>query len=119
MDNERLYKMPFANVYPMYVAKATKKNRTQSEVDDIICWLLGYSKDQLQDKLNKRIDIREFFTQAPSLNDQANLITGIVCGVRVENITDPLMRKIRYLDKLIDELAKGKPMEKILRHQNN
>lgn len=115
MDNERLYKMPFSDLYPMYVAKAAKKNRTQAEVDEIIGWLTGYSKDLMQKQISDKVDIRAFFVQAPHFNQNASLITGVVCGIRVEEITDPLMQKIRYLDKLIDELAKGRPLEKILR----
>ncbi|HBP25950.1 MAG TPA: DUF2200 domain-containing protein [Acholeplasmatales bacterium] len=115
MNYERLFKMSFSDLYPMYVAKATKKNRTQAEVDEIICWLTGYSKEELQTQISNRADLRTFFEQAPDFNSHASLITGVVCGVKVEGIEDSLMRKIRYLDKLIDELAKGRPLEKILR----
>jgi hypothetical protein len=115
MDNERLYKMPFSDLYPMYVAKAVRKNRTQAEVDEIICWLSGYSKDSMQKQISDKVEIRVFFAQAPHFNQNASLITGVVCGVRVEEVEDPLMQKIRYLDKLIDELAKGRPLEKISR----
>lgn len=115
MKNERLYKMAFASVYPHYVAKAEKKGRTQAEVDTIISWLTGYTADQLQTLLAHEITFDDFFSQAPQLNPNVSKITGLICGYRVEEIQEPLMQKIRYLDKLIDELAKGKPMEKILR----
>lgn len=116
MNNEKLYQMSFAKLYPMYIAKAEKKGKTKMDVDNIICWLTGYSKDELCDQLEKQVDIKTFFHQAIHFNQNSNLITGTICNVRVENIEDPLMQKIRYLDKLIDELAKGKPMDKILRH---
>ena len=115
MDKHRIYTTSVASVYPHYVAKAEKKGRTKAEVDDIICWLTGYSHDQLEAALSKRTDFESFFAQAPQLNPSRTLIKGVVCGVRVEELEDPLMRDIRYLDKLIDELAKGKAMEKILR----
>lgn len=115
MANHRIYKMSVASVYPLYVAKAERKGRTQAEVDEIICWLTGYSLQELQKQLDERTDFETFFANAPALNPSRTLITGVICGVRVENIEDPLMREIRYLDKLIDELAKGKAMEKILR----
>ncbi len=111
----RIYTMSFARVYPEYVAKAERKGRTRQEVDEIICWLTGYSKKELDAQLKKQTDIETFFAQVPELNPSRTLIKGVVCGVRVEDITDPLMREIRYLDKLIDELARGKAMEKILR----
>lgn len=107
--------MSFASVYPHYVKKAERKGRTKEEVDEIIRWLTGYTKVGLAKQIEKRFTFREFFDKAPKYNPNAILITGVVCGIRVENIEDPLMQKIRYLDKLIDELAKGKKMEKILR----
>lgn len=107
--------MSFKSVYPLYVQKAAKKGRTQSEVDEIITWLTGYNRMQLQRVLDAEIDFETFFAQAPQMNPNMDLITGVVCGVRVEDVTDPLMQKIRYLDKLIDELAKGKKMASILR----
>jgi len=113
----RIYKMSFASVYPHYVAKAEKKGRTKSEVDEIIRWLTGYSQKQLEAVLEERTDFEHFFADAPALNPSRGLIKGVICGVRVEEIEDPLMREIRYLDKLIDELAKGKKMEKVLRSQ--
>jgi len=115
MKAENIYKMSFSKVYPLYVAKAEKKGRTKSEVDEIICWLTGYSQDELEVQLEKQADFETFFREAPQLNPSRSLIKGVVCGVRVENIEDPMMQNIRYLDKLIDELAKGKAMEKILR----
>lgn len=115
MNNQRIYKMSFARVYPEYVAKAERKGRTKTEVDDIICWLTGYSRGELEAQLQKQTDFETFFAQAPQLNPMRSLIKGVICGVRVENIEEPLMREIRYLDKLVDELAKGKAMEKILR----
>ena len=115
MSKPRIYSMSFASVYPHYVAKAEKKDRTKSEVDEIIRWLTGYSQDELQDQLISETDFETFFAGAPQLNPSRSLIKGVVCGVRVETVEEPLMRKIRYLDKLIDELAKGKAMEKILR----
>ncbi len=113
--NTRIFKMKFSAVYPEYVNKAERKNRTKEEVDQIICWLTGYSHAQLQQQLKRESDIETFFAQAPAMHPNRSLIKGVVCGVRVEEIEDPLMQKIRYLDKLIDELAKGKAMEKILR----
>jgi hypothetical protein len=107
--------MSFASVYPFYVAKAEKKGRTKTEVDDIICWLTGYSQKELGAELKKQTDFETFIAQAPHLNPSRSLIRGVVCGVRVEDIKEPTMQEIRYLDKLIDELAKGKAMEKILR----
>lgn len=115
MIKEKLYALPVANVYPYYVAKAEKKGRTKAEVDEIICWLTGNSQKQLEALLENKTSFETFYTKAPNMNPLRSLITGVVCGVRVEDIEDPLMREIRYLDKLIDELAKGKPMEKILR----
>ncbi len=111
----RIYTMSFASVYPHYVTKAEKKGRKKEEVDEIIRWLTGYSQEELEAHLEKKTDFETFFTEAPNLNPSRSLIKGVVCGVRVEEIEEPLMREIRYLDKLIDELAKGKKMEKILR----
>jgi hypothetical protein len=111
----RIYTMAFAKVYPMYVQKAERKSRTKKEVDRIICWLTGYTPQGLQRQIKKEADFETFFAEAPAMHPNTSLITGVVCGVRVEEVTDPLMQKIRYLDKLIDELAKGKAMEKILR----
>jgi len=113
--NARIFKMAFGKVYPLYVQKAEKKGRTKDEVDEIIEWLTGYSVEQVQDIVDKEVDFETFFAKAPRLNPNVGLIKGVVCGVRVEEMTDPLMQKIRYLDKLIDELAKGKAMAKILR----
>lgn len=115
MTNTRVYKMSFAGVYPHYIAKAEKKGRTKAEVDEIICWLTGYSQEALEALLEQRTDFEAFFAEAPRLNPARALIKGTICGVRIEEIEEPLMREIRYLDKLIDELAKGKSMEKILR----
>lgn len=115
MEKPRIFKMSFAGVYPLYIQKAEKKGRTKAEVDTIICWLTGYNQQSLQQQIDKNIDFETFFTQAPQLNKNASLITGVICGYRVEEIEDTLMQKIRYLDKLIDELARGKKMEMILR----
>lgn len=115
MDNSRVFKMTFTSVYPYYVQKAEKKGRTKEEVDAIIFWLTGYNKKTLQQQLDNKVDFETFFSKAPRLNPNASKITGVICGYRVEKIKDKLMQKIRYLDKLIDELAKGKAMEKILR----
>jgi hypothetical protein len=111
----RIFTTSFASVYPLYVAKAEKKGRTKAEVDAIISWLTGYSQQELEAQLKEQKDFETFFKEAPNLNPSRTLIKGVVCGVRVEDIADPTMREIRYLDKLIDELAKGKPMDKILR----
>ncbi|MEZ5354943.1 MAG: DUF2200 domain-containing protein [Bryobacteraceae bacterium] len=115
MDNTRVFRMAFAGVYPHYVAKAEKKGRTREEVHAVIHWLTGYDEQALQQQIDARVDFETFFAQAPRMNPNASKITGVICGYRVEEIEDPLMRKIRYLDKLVDELAKGKAMEKILR----
>lgn len=115
MTKPKIFSMTFSSVYPMYVEKARRKNRTIEEVDEIICWLTGYDMTSLKKQIDKEVDFETFFKEAPELNPNSSLITGVVCGVRVENVEDPLMQKIRYLDKLIDELAKGKAMEKILR----
>ena len=112
----RVFAITFARVYPLYVQKATKKGRTKQEVDQVITWLTGYSGPQLQKTIDNNLDFEAFFHQAPQLNPNVGLITGVVCGVRVEDVADPLMKKIRYLDKLIDELARGKKLESILRH---
>jgi len=111
----RIYTMPFARVYPEYIAKAERKGRTKAEVDEIIDWLFGYDEKGLQTQLDNETDIETFIADAPELNPNRTLITGVICGIRVENIEEPTMREIRYLDKLIDELARGKKMEKILR----
>lgn len=111
----RIYTTSFASVYPLYVAKAEKKGRTKEEVDAIVRWLTGYSQKQFEKQLKQKVDFETFFQRAPALNPARRWITGVVCGVRVEAIEEPLMQEIRYLDKLIDELAKGKAMEKILR----
>ena len=115
MDKHRIFTMAFSKVYPLYVQKAERKNRTKAEVDQIICWLTGYNQTGLKKQLSQNSDFETFFAQAPAIHPNATLIKGVVCGVRVEDVPDPLMRKIRYLDKLIDELAKGKVLEKILR----
>ncbi|WP_072012679.1 DUF2200 domain-containing protein, partial [Caldibacillus thermoamylovorans] len=112
----KIYTMSVASVYPHYIAKAEKKGRTKSEVNEIICWLTGYIQEQLEEQLEKQNDFETFFAEAPQLNPARTLIKGVICGVRVEEIEEPTMREIRYLDKLIDELAKGKSMEKILRN---
>ena len=115
MPEHRIFSMKFSKVYPLLVQKAERKGRTKEEVDRVICWLTGYSEAGLQRQLVRESDVRAFFAEAPLLHPNSSLIRGVVCGVRVEDIEDPLMRKIRYLDKLVDELAKGKPLEKILR----
>ena len=115
MPKNRVFAMSFAGVYPMYVQKAERKNRTKEEVDQVICWLTGYSRAELRKQIDRKNDLETFFAQAPAFHPNSSLIKGVVCGIRVEEIEDPLMRKIRYMDKLIDELAKGKAMEKILR----
>ncbi|MCL4849646.1 MAG: DUF2200 family protein [Acidobacteria bacterium] len=115
MPEHRIFSTKFSSVYPHYVQKAERKGRTKDEVDRIICWLTGYSSQALEQQLRKGSDFRTFFAEAPALHPNRSLITGVVCGVRVEDVDDPLMQKIRYLDKLIDELAKGRSMEKILR----
>lgn len=115
MAKHRIYTMSVASVYPYYVAKAERKGRTKAEVDEIICWLTGHSQQSLKCELEKQTDFETFFAVAPRMNPARDLIKGVVCGIRVENIEEPTMREIRYLDKLIDELARGKAMEKILR----
>ena len=111
----RIFKSKFSSVYPHYVEKAKKKGRTAAEVDRVIAWLTGYSQDQLATQIDRGVDLEAFFDQAPAMHPNSALITGVVCGVRVEDVADPLMQKLRYLDKLVDELAKGKAIEKILR----
>lgn len=115
MTSHRIFTTAFAKVYPMYVQKAERKGRTRAEVDEIICWLTGYDRAGLKEQIEREVDFETFFAEAPDFNPGSSLINGVVCGVRVEEVEDPLMRKIRYLDKLIDELAKGRKMEKILR----
>lgn len=115
MEKARIFSIPFASVYPLYIQKAEKKGRTKAEVDVLIFWLTGYNHQTLQQQIDKNSDFETFFSQSPQMNTNVSKITGIICGVRVEEIEDKLIQKIRYLDKLIDELAKGKIMEKILR----
>ncbi len=115
MSKHRLFTMPFAQVYPLYLKKAERKNRTRQEVDEIICWLTGYDPAGLQRQIEQGNDLETFFAQAPAMNPKSSLVTGVVCGVRIQDIENPLMRNIRCLDKLIDELAQGKTLEKILR----
>ncbi len=115
MKNTKVFQMTFASIYPMYVQKAEKKGRTQEEVDTVITWLTGYDQPGIQAQIDKGTTLEEFFAQAPQMNPNAGLIKGVICGYRVEDIEDELMQKIRYMDKLVDELAKGKKMEKILR----
>ncbi len=115
MATDKIFGMGFAKVYPMLIAKAVRKGRTSAEVDEATCWLTGYVKEQLEAFLESDLTYGDFFRQAPALNPNRKQITGVVCDIRVENIQDPLMQEIRYLDKLVDELAKGKPMEKVLR----
>lgn len=119
MEKNKVFAMKFAKIYPLLVQKAEKKNRTRQEVDKIICWLTGYDEDRLTRQLQEDVDVQTFFEQAPCIHLRYGKINGTVCGVRVENIEDPLMRQIRCLDKLIDELAKGRPMEKILREESS
>ena len=115
MAGHRIFTTGFCKVYPLYVQKAERKNRSKDEVDQIICWLTGYTQAGLKIQIEKEVDFETFFAQAPAFNPKSAMIKGVVCGIRVEDVGDPLMQKIRYLDKLIDELAKGKAMEKILR----
>jgi hypothetical protein len=115
MDNSRVYKMIFANVYPLYIKKAERKGRSKEEVDEIIFWLTGYDKKSFKKVLEDKVDFETFFAKAPGLNPNVSKITGVICGYRVEEIEDELMQKVRYLDKLVDELAKGRKMDKILR----
>ncbi|MFG1496076.1 DUF2200 domain-containing protein [Saccharospirillum sp. HFRX-1] len=115
MSGHKVFTMPVAKVYPLYIQKAERKGRTQAEVDEIICWLTGYDQVSLKQQIDQQTDFDTFFAQAPAMNPNTALIKGVVCGIRVEEVEDPLMQKIRWLDKLIDELAKGKAMAKILR----
>lgn len=115
MNSQRVFRMSFASIYPLYVQKVTKKGREPSEVDEVICWLTGYDRKSLADQIKRKNDLETFFREAPALNPNASKITGTICGVRITEIEDPLMRNIRYMDKLVDELAKGRPIEKILR----
>ncbi len=115
MDYTRVFKIVFASVYPLYIQKVEKKGRTKAELDEVLCWLTGYNKQSLQKQIDKKTDLETFFAQAPQLNPNVAKITGVICGYRVEEIEDKLMQKIRYMDKMVDELAKGKKMEKILR----
>ena len=115
MDNTRIFKMTFANVYPLYLQKAEKKGRTKAEVDEVICWLTGYDPSSLQEQIDRNSSFETFFAKAPQIHPNVSKITGLICGYRVEAIEDKLMQQIRYLDKLVDELAKGKAIEKILR----
>ena len=116
MERPRIFSMSFSSIYPLYIQKAERKGRTKEEVDEIIFWLTGYDEHSLQQQIVKETDLETFFQQAPQINPNASLIKGVICGYRVEDIEDDLMRQIRYLDKLIDELAKGKTMQKILRN---
>ena len=115
MKKHRIYSTAFASVYPHYVHKTKAKGRTKQELNEVICWLTGYTPTALAEQIEQRKDVETFFAEAPALHPNVTKITGVICGVRIEDIEDPLMRKIRYLDKLVDELAKGRPMEKILR----
>lgn len=115
MADPKVYHMTFASIYPLYVNKVERKNRTQAELDDVLHWLTGYTQEQLLAQIAVAVDLEQFFTEAPRLNPNRTLIKGVVCGVRVENIEEPLMQEIRYMDKLVDELAKGKALAKILR----
>lgn len=115
MSEPKIFKMSVASVYPLYLKKVEKKERTKAELDQVILWLTGYTESELQHQLEKEVDFKTFFAEAPQLNPNVSLIKGVICGYRVEEIADPLMKKIRYMDKLVDELAKGKKMEKILR----
>ncbi len=115
MSGHRIFGTAFSAVYPMYVQKAERKGRTRAEVDEVICWLTGYDPDALRRQIERQVDFRAFFAEAPAPHPNSHLVTGLVCGVRVEAVDDPLMKKIRQLDKLVDELAKGRPMAKVLR----
>lgn len=117
MKNQAIYQMSFARVYPLYVAKVERKGRLKSEVDQLISWLTGYSQREIEAQIDKQVDFRTFFAEAPRLNPARNLIKGVICGVRIEEIEEPLMREIRYMDKVIDELAKGRAIEKIMRKE--
>lgn len=115
MNSNRVYKITFASVYPLYIEKVERKGRTKPEVDEVIRWLTGYTQEELEQQINKQTNLETFFREAPLLNPARELIKGVICGVRIEDIEDPLMKEIRYMDKLVDELAKGKAMDKILR----
>jgi len=115
MQLERVFAMSFASIYPLYVTKVERKGRTRAELDEVVCWLTGYDAKQLASQIERKVDLRTFFQEAPRLHPNAKLITGTICGVRIEEIEDPLMKKIRWMDKLVDELAKGRPMAKVLR----
>jgi len=115
MKTERIYKILFSSVYPLYIQKVEKKGRTKEELDTVIKWLTGYSDEKIKEQIEKKVDFQTFFAEAPEINPNASKITGVICGYRVEEIEDPLIQKMRYLDKLIDEIAKGRKMEKILR----
>ena len=115
MDNTRVYRMSFASIYPLYIQKVERKGRTKAELDTVLFWLTGYDKKTLQNQIDKKVDLETFFAKAPQLNPNVSKITGVICGYRVEEIEDKLMQKIRYMDKIVDELAKGRKMEKILR----
>lgn len=115
MENDRIYKLLFSSVYPLYLQKVERKGRSKEELDQIIFWLTGYNEEQLKEQIEKKADFETFFAEVPKLNENVSKITGVICGYRVEEIEDPVVRKVRYLDKLVDELAKGKKMEKILR----
>ncbi len=115
MEKHKIYSMNVSRVYPLYIAKVQRKGRTKAEVDEIMCWLTGYSQKELEAEIGKDTDFETFFNKAPKLNPSRKLITGMICGVRVEDIEEPIMQEIRYMDKLVDEIAKGRPMEKILR----
>lgn len=115
MDHSRVFRMSFASIYPLYIQKVEKKGRTKAELDTVLFWLTGYDKQTLQKQIDKKTDLESFFARAPQLNPNVSKITGVICGYRVEDIEDKLMQKIRYMDKLVDELAKGRKMEKILR----
>jgi hypothetical protein len=115
MNQQRVFRISFASVYPLYVQKVEKKGRTRQELDNVISWLTGYTPDALAEQITRKTDLETFFQEAPALHPNAGKITGVICGIRIEEIEDPLMRNIRYLDKLVDELARGRPMDKILR----
>ncbi len=115
MDNAKVFKMAFASVYPLYIKKVEKKGRSKEELDTVIRWLTGYDGPSLRQQIEKKVDLESFFAQAPKIHPNAEKITGLICGIRIEEIENPLMKKIRYMDKVVDELAKGKAMEKILR----
>jgi hypothetical protein len=115
MNNPRIFRYTFAGLLPLYVQKVEKKGRSRDEVEQVVCWLTGYSRDGLAEQVERKVDLETFFREAPAFNPNADKITGTICGVRLAEIDDPLMRKIRYMDKLVDELAKGRPMEKVLR----